>query len=63
MIMNARQFYELVKLMRKEQRMFFSTRLDYYKKRAIELERLVDAEIEHTENKLNPKPIQQTLGI
>jgi len=61
--MNARQFYELVKLMRKEQRMFFSTRLDYYKKRAIELERLVDAEIEHTENKLNPKPIQQTLGI
>ena len=63
MIMNARQFYELVKSMRKEQRMFFSTRLDYYKKRAIELERLVDAEIEHTENKLNPKPIQQTLGI
>ena len=58
---NAKAFYDLVKEMRKQQRMFFATHFDCYKKASIALERQVDDEIDRVENKL--KPIQQTLAL
>ncbi len=59
--MTHREFYDKVKAMRTAQRNYFRTRLDCYLKESKELERQIDNEIERVEEKLNPKPIQQTL--
>lgn len=60
---NAKAFYDLVKEMRKQQRMFFSTHFDCYKKASIALERQVDDKIAHAENILHPLPTQPTLPL
>ena len=50
-LVNAKAFFKLVSEMRTEQKHFFATHLDEYKKRAIALEKQVDAIIENATQK------------
>lgn len=46
--MNAKDFFFLVKAMREQQRLYFQTRDNKIKDKAIELEKKVDSEIDTT---------------
>jgi len=50
--MNARQFYEAVRKMRMWQKMYFTTRTQKALEESKKAERIIDAEIERVEEKM-----------
>ena len=59
--MNAKEFYEKVKEMRKRQRAYFNCRTQANLKAAKDIERVIDDEIDRVEEILHPTPKQLDL--
>ena len=59
--MTAREFFYLVKSMRKAQKAYFTTRTNNALNKSKQLEHEVDAEIKRVEDVLNNRPTQQSL--
>ena len=61
--MNARQFFDTVAEMRKNQKKYFETRSVLYLRESKRLEKEIDYEIQRAEKQLNAEPenTQQTL--